>query len=286
MSKFKDSESHTTTEYQATVLDPNLGEATQVQCANCGSWRANSRLYCPVCGGRNVQSQSVFLSEEQMLAKSNKLAEELKASVREPEKDSALQRRRNWLIAGFVVLFAAGLWWAHQERQAVQEAKQEAQAVAAQAAADKEKALALAAEQARAAASAAQAAEAAIAAASAAVAAASTPVMLSDEQATKLGLSTPAPKRKPEPPPIVVSAPVVAPPVIVASEPEPPKPEPVPVVVPKVETPQERLTNALAACKARGGFFEKNACEFEARKRLCPPLEGKTRDCPVQNREL
>jgi uncharacterized Zn finger protein (UPF0148 family) len=283
MSKFKDSGSDTTTEYQATVVDPNIGENTQVQCANCGSWRPNSRLYCPVCGARNVVATSEFLSEEDVLAKAGMSASELKASIREPAKEK--KRRQLYMVLAFALLLIGGLWWANQSREADTRAKlaeQQAQAaVLAQ-----QKAQALAAEKAKEAASAAAvaAATAALAAASAPLEAASAPI-LTDEQATKLGLATAAPKRKPEPAPIVV-APA---PVIVAQPepaPEPPKPKPEPVAVAKEETPVERLNNAVVACKSKGGFFERNACEFEARKRFCPPLEGKVRECPIQTNTL
>ncbi len=279
MSKFKDSGSDAT-EYQATVVDPNMGENTQVQCANCGSWRPNSRLYCPVCGARNVVATTEFLSEEEMLAKAGMSANELKATIREPGKEK--KRRQIFIVFGVALLLIGGLWWANQSREDAARAKQAEQL--AQTTAAEQKARALAAEQTKAAASAA-AASAALAAASAPLDAASAAVILTDEQATKLGLASaaPAPKRKAEPAPApIISAPVVIVPATPA--PEPPKPEP--VVVVKEETPAERLNNAFKACKAKGGFFERNACEFEARKRFCPPLEGKVRECPIQQNNL
>jgi uncharacterized Zn finger protein (UPF0148 family) len=290
MSKLHDMDAgNTTTEYQETVMDPDIGEPTQVQCANCGAWRLNSRLYCPTCGARNVQSTSVFLTEEEILAKAGMSADELRATISQPKVEKS--KRRMWLIGGFIALLAAGWFWAHQARQEalqtkqMQEAETQAQTQAA----------ALAAEKAREAASAAKAAEAALAAqqalaaASAAQAAASAPVLLSDEQATKLGLNTPAPKpRKLEPAPVVAVTPSPAPAAPTAPAPEPAKPEPKPVAVvaPKVETPQERLAIALSACKGKGGFFERNACEFNARKQYCPGIEGTVRDCPISRSDL
>lgn len=291
MSKFRNSQSQATTEYQETILDPNLGEASQVQCAKCGSWRANSRLYCPSCGERNVLSQSTFLTEEQLIAQA-KEAEELKASIREPAKDK--QRTRQYmLLALFALTLVGGFIWAYMAREEAQETKERNLIAAAQKAEqEKQKALELAAEKERAATVAAEAALRAASEAAAAVAAqaaaSAAAAILNDEQATKLGLNTPLPKRKlsAASAPVLEQAAAIVAPVVIASAPapEPPKPEPPPA--PKVETPQEKLASALTACRNKGGFFERNACEFNARKTLCPSLEGKVRDCPVQRNDL
>jgi hypothetical protein len=64
---------------------------------------------------------------------------------------------------------------------------------------------------------------------------------------------------------------------------EPDKPAAVPAAQqPAAESPYERLQNAVAACTKQSGFLARNACEFEARKRYCPPLEGKVRECPFR----
>lgn len=265
----------TTTEYQPTVLDPNLGEAAQVQCANCGGWRPNSRIYCPICGARNVVAQSQFLTEEEVISRRSR-EDEARASVREPAKD--LQRK---LILGGLLLalvMLGAFWWLLASRQPVQIQREEPPPLPA---VTLPTVPAPAATPDAVASSPAFAGEAAPAASApqAEVAVAPMPV----DTATAAMANRAAAARKP-------AKPLVVPPVAPAPEPvavaPPPKAEALPVAAAAGDAPLEKLQAALAVCKSKGGFFERNACEFDARKRYCKPLEGKVRECPFSRENL
>jgi hypothetical protein len=305
----------TTTEYQATILDPSLGEGNQVQCANCGAWRPSNRLYCPVCGARNIVNPDSFLSEADVVNRAREDA--LKATVREPAKD-----RMKWYVLGGsgAILLLSAFWFVLQTR-----APQSELARAESAASNQASAQPLASAAASAAmtssvvpaakASAADAPGIAASEATAVVSAAALspvpPASAATANSVDLTVATVTAGAPAAAPPVSAPSSAVptnlnaagfdsstgvvrrdaikrettakksATPASVAASPS----EPVKVAAGatpqlKAETPYERLQRAVAACGKEGTFLARNACEFEARTRYCPPLEGKVRECP------
>jgi hypothetical protein len=79
----------------------------------------------------------------------------------------------------------------------------------------------------------------------------------------------------PEPPPVLAPAPVDPPTVV-----EPPKPAPAPVKeAPRPVDPWQRMTEALARCKAED-VFGRIGCEYRVRTSFCEGHWGENAQCP------